>query len=75
MGDREQLRTLAAQLITEPMNRKLAISYFLGNLTDGKVGLTYKELPAKAQILQWVRESGQVELTDRLGEIAKLKYQ
>jgi len=75
MGDLEQLRTLAAQLITEPMNRKLAISYFLGNLTDGKVGLTYEELPTKAQILQWVRDIDQIQSTDRLSEIARLKYE
>lgn len=75
MGDQEQMRTLAAQLITEPMNRKLSICYFLGNLTDGIVGLTYKELPTKAQILQWVRVIGHVELTDRLDEIARLKYE
>ena len=75
MGDLEQLRTLAAQLITEPMNRKLAISYFLGNLTDGKVGLTYKDLPTKTQILRWVHEIGQIQSRDWLREIASLKYE
>lgn len=75
MGDSEELKTLAAQLITEPMNRKLAISYFLGNLTEGKVGLIYKELPTKAQVLKWVRESGEIPLTYRLGEIAILRYE
>jgi len=75
MGDREQLRTLAAQLITEPMNRKLAISYFLGNLTDGKVGLIYKQLPTKSQVLQWAHEIDQIQSADRLSEIARLKYE
>ena len=32
MGDTKELRTLAAQLVIGPMNWKLAISYFLGNL-------------------------------------------
>lgn len=75
MGDNEALRTLVAQLITEPMNRKLAISYFLGNLTDGQVGLTYKDLPAKAQVLQWVRDSEWIRSTDKLDELARLKYE
>ena len=75
MGDREQLRTLTAQLITEPMNRKLTISYFLGNLTDGKVGLIYKQLPTKSQVVQWVHEIDRIQSTDRLGEIARLKYE
>ena len=75
MGDQEGLKTLAAQLIIGPMNWKLTISYFLGNLTDGKVGLTYKELPTKTQVLQWVQEIKQVQLTNKLHEIARLKCQ
>jgi len=75
MGDREELRTLAAELIAEPMNRKLEITYFLGNLTEGRVGLTYKELPTKSQILQWVHDIEQVQLVDRLSEIARLKLE
>ena len=75
MGDQRELGTLAAQLVIEPMNRKLSIGYFLGNLTDSKVGLTYKELPTKAQVLQWVSEIGQIESTDKLDEIARLMYE
>lgn len=75
MGDREELKTIAAQLITEPMNRKLAISYFLGNLTEGRVGISYKELPTKEQILRWVQDIKHIQLTSKLGEIAKLKHE
>jgi hypothetical protein len=52
------LRTLAAQLIVEHTNRKLEISYFLGNLTGGQVGVVYPELPTKSQVLQRVSELG-----------------
>lgn len=69
------LRTLAAQLIVEHTNRKLVVSHFLGNLTDGQVGMVYPGLPTKTQILQWVSEIGQVQLTNRLGEITKFKYE
>jgi hypothetical protein len=69
------LRTLAAQLIVEPMNRKLEISHFLGNLTDGQVGVVYPELPTKTQVLQWVSEMGQVQLINRLGELTRFKYE
>ena len=75
MGDSLELMTLRAQLISEPMNRKLTITYFLGNLTEGKVGLVYKELPSRSQILRWVDEMDQIRLTDRLGEIAELKLE
>lgn len=75
MRDGKELKTLAAQLVVEPMNRKLEVSHFLGNLTDGKVGLVYAELPTRGQILQWVHEIGQVQLTDRIPEIARFKYQ
>ena len=75
MGDRRQLQTLAALLVIEPMNRKLSISYFLGNLTNGKVGLTYKELPTRTRVLRWVKDIEHIELTDRLSEIAKLRYE
>ena len=73
MGDREELKTLAAQLITEPMNRKLEISYFLGNLTRGKVGVIYKELPTKAKVLQLVRNIDEIQSTYLLDEIARLR--
>ena len=75
MGDREQLKSLAAQLITEPMNRKLAISYFLGNLTEGKIGLMYKELPTQAGVLRWVREFDQIKSTYKLDLMAKLRVE
>ena len=75
MGDQEGLKTLAALLVMAPMNWKLSISYFLGNLTAGKVGLTYKELPTKTQVLQWVQEIKHIQLTNKLEEIARLKYQ
>jgi hypothetical protein len=71
----EGLKTLAAQLIVEHTNRKLEISHFLGNLTEGKIGSVYPDLPTKTQILQWVQEIGQVQLADRLPEIAKIKYE
>lgn len=75
MGDQEGLKTLAAQLVIGPMNWKLTISYFLGNLTDSRVGLTYKELPTKTQVLQWVQEIKQIQLTNKLEEFARFKYQ
>jgi hypothetical protein len=75
MGDDKGLRTLAAQLIVEHMNRKLEVSHFLGNLTDGQVGVVYPELPTKTQVLQWVRDIEQVQLANRLGEIARFKYE
>lgn len=75
IGDREQLKTLAAQLITEPMNRKLAISYFLGNLTEGKIGLMYKELPTQAQVMRWVREFDQIKTTYKLDQMARLRIE
>lgn len=75
IGGKVALGSLAAQLITEPMNRKLAISHFLGNLTEGRIGLLQKELPTKSQILQWVRESRYIESTDKLDAIARLRYE
>ena len=75
MGDREELKTLAAQLITEPMNRKLAISYFLGNLTEGKIGLMYKELPTQAWVLRWVRGLDQIQSTYKLDQMARLRIE
>jgi hypothetical protein len=57
------------------MNRKLEVSHFLGNLTDGQVGVVYPELPTKTQVLQWVRDIEQVQLANRLGEIARSKYE
>ena len=48
-------------MVIEHMNVKLMLTYFLGNLTDGKVGLTYKSLPNKTQVLQWVRDIDQVK--------------
>lgn len=74
MGDGKGLRTLAVQLIVEHMNRKLEVSHFLGNLTDGQVGVVYPELPTKTQVLQWVREMERVQLTNWLGEITRFKY-
>ena len=73
--DGKGLRTLAAQLVVEHVNRKLEISHFLGNLTEGKIGSVYPELPTKTQILQWVEEIGAVQLADRLPEIARIKYE
>jgi len=73
IGFQEELKTLAALLVSQSMNRKLAISYFLGNLTDGRVGTTYKELPTKDQVLQWVRDIDQIQSTYKLDEIARLK--
>ena len=75
MGKEDGLRTLGAQLVIEHMNVKLMLTYFLGNLTDGKVGLTYKSLPNKTQVLQWVRDIDQVEISDRLSELAKLRLE
>ena len=75
MGDKEGILSLGAQLVIEPMNRKLEVSYFLGNLTGGRIGTIYKELPTKTQILQWVEEIGAVQLADRLPEIARIKYE
>lgn len=75
MGDQEGLKILAAQLVVAPMNWKLMISHFLGNLTDGRVGLTYKELPTRTQVLQWVKDIKQIQLTNKLEEIARLKSQ
>ena len=73
--DGKGLRTLAAQLVVEHVNRKLEISYFLGNLTDGKIGSVYPELPSKTHILRWVEEIGEIKLADRLPEMAKIKYE
>jgi hypothetical protein len=75
MGDGEGLKTLTAQLIVEHMNRKLVVSYFLGNLTYGQVGVVYPELPTKSQVLQWVSEMGRVQLTNRLDELTRFKYE
>jgi hypothetical protein len=75
MGLHGALETLAAQLVTEPMNRKLTIAYFLGNLTEGRVGSPHKELPTKAQILQWLEEIEHIQLQASLGEIAQLQLE
>lgn len=75
MGDRWGLKNLASLLITEPANRKLAIAYFLGNLSDGRVGLLYKGIPTKEQILNWVEKFSDIPLEDRLGQMSKLKLE
>lgn len=70
IGHGSELRTLAAQLITEPVNRKIVISYFLGHLTSGKVGLRYKDIPTKHQILAWVNNISDIQIFDRLPRIS-----
>ncbi|PKB64156.1 MAG: hypothetical protein BZY80_03565 [SAR202 cluster bacterium Io17-Chloro-G2] len=75
MGERMGLLALADLLVTEPLNRKIEISYFLGNLTHGRVGLLYKGIPTNEQILHWVYECTQVALEDKLGELSKLNLE
>lgn len=75
MGERKGLMALSGLLITEPLNRKLEIGYFLGNLTDEKVGLAYKGIPTKEQIFKWVEKCKDVVLEDRLRDLSKLNLE
>jgi hypothetical protein len=71
-GDRIGLEWLGALLITEPINRKLAITYFLGNLTDGSVGTKNKVIPTKAQVVEWTDQirTHSITLTPLIAKLA-----
>ena len=64
---------LGALLVVQPLNWKLIISHFLGNISDDRVGITYKEIPSKNQILGWARRIAEqdIHLEPRLKELAQ----
>lgn len=54
-GDSHAIESLISLLLTEPLNRKLDIAFFLGVLTDGFVGSRYKSLPTRSEVISWAR--------------------
>ncbi|GEM_PF-5158674 len=75
LGDTRGILHLGALLVTESLNRKLSISYFLGNLTDGVVGTMYKEIPSKEQVTVWAERilKGDVKLEPILKDLAQYR--
>jgi hypothetical protein len=71
-GDQNGLNWLTALLITEPINRKLPIAYFLGNLTDGRLGSQKKSIPTRKQVLEWANQvkENRIRVTPLIGELA-----
>ncbi len=76
-GDSMALQELAALLVTAPLNRKLAISFFLGNLTDGQIGSRFKEIPSRGQVLEWIGKAKYIFKGEHglLENLAKVKIE
>lgn len=72
-GNERGLAWLGALLITQPINRKITITYFLGNLTDGDIGSYRKEIPSREQVLNWVDQirARSVPLKPLIAEVAR----
>lgn len=61
LGDERGVAHLGSQLVTEPLNWKLMISHFLGNLTGGQIGSLTEEIPTRSQVVRWataIRKDG-----------------
>ncbi len=71
LGTRRGVKALVSLLITEPLNRKLTVSYFLGNLTNGGLGTVYKAIPSKQEVVAWASRMNEIEVHNLLPQLAE----
>jgi hypothetical protein len=77
LGNYEGYRHLGALLVTENLNRKLAISRFLSIATDGQIGASEARIPSRSDATNWATRiyHGEVEIRSRLQDVAQAYFQ
>jgi hypothetical protein len=77
LGNYEGYRQLGALLVTENLNRKLAISRFLSIATDGQIGASEPRIPSRSDATNWATRiyHGELEIRSRLQDVAQVYFQ